>query len=139
VSVCETGEGREERAEREIALGCEAQVFDEEDLLRNLGGDRDLVRCIGTLFLDDTRAGMGRLKELLDGSDAVEAGRLAHKMKGSAANMRAGALSGVFADIEQNASRGDLTRAAPLIEAAQREFERFRTLFGEKADAAAGH
>lgn len=134
----ETAEGREERAERETARGLEAQVFDEEDLLRNLGGDRDLVRCIGTLFLDDTGAGMERLKEVLESSDAAEAGRLAHRMKGAAANMRAKLLARVLADIEHNASQGDLTGAAPLLEAARREFERFRDVFREKADRACG-
>jgi HPt (histidine-containing phosphotransfer) domain-containing protein len=136
VRGCETAEGRGERTEWETARGLDAQVFDEEELLRNLGGDRDLVRCIGTLFLDDTRAGMERLKEVLDCNDAAETGRLAHRMKGAAANIRAGLLGGILADIEHKASRGDLTGAAPLFEAARREFERFRNVFEEKANRA---
>jgi HPt (histidine-containing phosphotransfer) domain-containing protein len=132
----EMGEGREEGPERQTACGLGAQVFNEEDLLRNLSGDRDLVRRIVTLFLDDTRAGMERLKEALDGNDAAETGRLAHRMKGTAANIRAEALSGVLADIENKASRGDLTGTGPLFEATRCEFERFRNVFREKTDRA---
>jgi HPt (histidine-containing phosphotransfer) domain-containing protein len=126
------GESREERLEAQAACGLGAQVFNEEDLLRNLGGDRDLVRCIVMLFLDDTHTGMERLKEALDGSDAAEMGRLAHRMKGAAANIRAEALSKVLADMENRASQGDLTGAAPLFEATRCEFERFRNVFDAK-------
>ncbi len=132
----ETGEGREEGPEWQTARGLGPQVFNEEDLLRNLGGDWDLVRYIGTLFLDDTRAGMDSFKEALDCHDTAVMGRLAHKMKGAAANIRAEALSGLLADIENAASRGDLTGITPLFEATRDEFERFKDVFRGKADSA---
>ncbi len=125
----ETGEGREGRPEWQTARGFGALVFNEEDLLRNLGGDRDLVHSIVTLFVGDTLAGMGRLKEAVDFHDTAEVGRLAHRMKGAAANVRAEALSGRLADIENAASRGDLSGLTPLFEAVRDEFERFRNLF----------
>ena len=130
----ETGESGEERPESQTAHGPGAQVFNEEKLLWNLGGDRDLVRCIVTLFLDDTPAGMERLKEALDGNDAAAAGRLAHKMKGAAANIRAEVLSGVLADIENAAVPGRPDGGDAAVRGCALRVERFRHVFREKAD-----
>ncbi len=128
----EMGMGRSIRPAGLAAGGCGTRVFNEEDFLRNLGGDRDLVRTIVTMFLDDAPSGMECLKEAVDRNDAAEMRRLAHKMKGAAANIRAEAL----AHIEDNGSRRDMTGAASLFEATRRELERFRDLFTEKTDRA---
>ena len=83
-------------------------VLDIEPLLENLGGNREVVRHVLTLFLeqgDSLRADMAKAlaQSQLNGVDAM-----AHKLAGSAAQVGAPEVSRLAAAIEGYAQAGDL-------------------------------
>ncbi|MGX6603544.1 Hpt domain-containing protein [Micromonosporaceae bacterium Da 78-11] len=67
-----------------------------------------LARLIRS-FLARTPPAVDRLGELLRGGDQAGVRDQAHSLKGSASNLGAGALAGVFAEVEHAARDGQLT------------------------------
>ena len=97
------GEGQGVRA-----VGPEAAsnaVFDEDELLKRLTGDRALGQTILLGFLEDIPQQIAILKQHLGEGDVPLAGRQAHTIKGAAATIGAGALSDVAFAIEQAGKR----------------------------------
>ncbi|MEI6670104.1 MAG: response regulator [Acidobacteriota bacterium] len=90
------------------AASAEMTVFDKADLLERLMDDEDLVRTVATAFLSDFPQQFAALNVHLDKRDVPATQRLAHSIKGAAANMGANAMRSVAADLEQSARRGDL-------------------------------
>lgn len=64
-----------------------------------------LVRLIRS-FTHKTPGGVDRLGELLRGGDVEAVRDHAHGLKGSASNIGAGTLSGIFAEVEHDARAG---------------------------------
>ncbi len=69
-----------------------------------------LARLIHS-FLGKTPPAVDRLDELLRGDDPVLVRDHAHGLKGSAANLGAGTLAAIFAEIEQDARNGRVADA----------------------------
>jgi two-component system sensor histidine kinase/response regulator len=65
---------------------------DTEALLERLGGDAELLADVSRLFLESCPAEVSAIKAAIDGNDAVGLRTSAHKLKGAAANLSAGAL-----------------------------------------------
>ncbi|GAA0487811.1 hypothetical protein Ade02nite_12020 [Paractinoplanes deccanensis] len=82
------------------------------DRLRDIGGDdpgpaeRALMSRLIRSFLAKTPGGVDRLGELLRGGDPAQVRDHAHTMKGSAANIGAGTLAGILAEVEDSAREG---------------------------------
>ncbi len=68
-------------------------AFDRDELLSRLEGDEALLREVADLFLDDYPHLLAEIHAAIDGQDfdALQAG--AHRLKGAAANLAAGALA----------------------------------------------
>ncbi len=82
-----------------------------EERLVELSGDRspeevELVRSIALSFLGRVPDLLSRLDEALTGADAEDGHRLAHSLKGAAANMGADAVASVCQQIEDLAEQG---------------------------------
>ena len=94
--------------------------------LRELGapGDSSFFREILGLFLADAPRRMAGLGDALEAGHAAEAGRLAHSLKGSAANLGARRLAELCADLEAMGERGTLAGANGLFGAIQAEYRR---------------
>ncbi|MFF5290805.1 Hpt domain-containing protein [Paractinoplanes globisporus] len=80
--------------------------------LADIGGDepgpaeRELLARLIRSFAGKVPGGVDRLAELLRGGDLAAVRDHAHGLKGSASNIGAGTLSGIFAEVEQSARDG---------------------------------
>jgi len=75
-----------------------SDVFDLEELLRQMDGDRDFVNELLGAFLESARQ---LVRELPETRDRSSRRRLAHQLKGSAVNMRARRLARAAATLER--------------------------------------
>ena len=92
----------------------DSEVFDREDLLKTLNGDKASLAELVNMFIDEMPVQVDGLRSVFGNGQAREVEARAHKLKGTAANMRARSLSRLFADIEKAASQGeDLDKKAP--------------------------
>ncbi len=80
-------------------------------------------------FLNDSQERLRSLHLACEAKDAAALRRAAHSFKGSCSNLGAMALSDLLSKLEDLASKGLLTDAAALIEAAEEEFATVRELF----------
>ena len=104
----------------------EPAVFDRAELLDRLGGDEEIAGVVVGVFLDDAPRQIEDLRASVAAHDAHTSRRLAHGIKGAAANVGAGALREVAAAVEQASDAGDLATVETGMDALQREFERLR-------------
>ena len=122
------GKNKEERSQGQT-VNTALCVFNEKDFLDNIGGDRVLMGYLVSVFIDD----FGTWKELFEKAlarrDAVLLRQLAHKMKGSALNVRAEVIAKLLGDIEEKASKEDLSWIRSMFDALCVEFKRFENVF----------
>ncbi len=107
-------------------------VYDDEDLLHNLAGDRDIERKVLEIFLKSTPTLLEELVGALGKRDKAESRRLNHSIKGSAANVGGRMLSEVARAAEWVAHDGDLDAAAAIQPRIAWEFERLAPLCRER-------
>jgi CheY-like chemotaxis protein/HPt (histidine-containing phosphotransfer) domain-containing protein len=103
-----------------------ATIFNGDDLLRRLMGDRHLAGVVVKAFLQDVPAQLQKLRHLLDASDAAGARLQAHALKGAAATAAAEGLCAIASAIERAGAAGTLDPCEALFPQAVREFERFQ-------------
>jgi HPt (histidine-containing phosphotransfer) domain-containing protein len=84
------------------------------------------VNEIMSAFWKSTEALLAALRIAIEKGDQVEAGRIAHALKGSAANVGASLLSGIARDAELAAKRGDFAAARAASEAAPAAYDATR-------------
>jgi PAS domain S-box-containing protein len=97
-------------------------VFDRPALLARLMGDRDLVKEIIAVFLEDMPRQIQKLRLHIEQGDAGSAGEQAHAIKGAAANVGGLALSAVASELEKSGRAGRLEAAAALLPELERQF-----------------
>ncbi len=97
-------------------------VFDRTALLARLMGDRDLVKEITAVFLEDTPQQIQTLKRYIEQGEARLAGDQAHALKGAAANVGGLALSALAHELEKSGRSGRLQEAAALLSELERQF-----------------
>ena len=107
----------------------DSEVFDAAALQRRVLGDEELFRDVITTFCEDLPVRIEQLRAALDAGDLPAVRRHAHTIKGTAANVSAGALSALALSIEEAADdgSGNLVR---LAENLQPELERLRQAAG---------
>jgi len=101
-------------------------MFDEEELLERLSGDKELFANVIESFMEDTKRQIGLIKDRLAEGDAKGIAIQAQNIKGTAANVSANAIRSLAAELEKAASKEDLQASLDLlldIEGAQRELE----------------
>ncbi len=86
-----------------------------------------LLRNVADLFLQDTPPRLADLRDAMLRQDAARLARLAHAMKGSAANLGARGMAAICADVQARAEAGDLDAAPARVCDLGDEFERVRT------------
>ena len=101
-------------------------IFDAEALLKRMMGDRPLVEKILKGFVRDFSDQVNNLRSRLAAADADGVRLQAHTVKGSAATVAAGNLSGVGAEMERAAIAGELDRAGELLPRLAEEFDRLK-------------
>jgi len=86
-------------------------------LAESAGGDRELMRELIELYLDDSGARVPQLLEAVHQGALEQAGREAHGLKGSSASMGCEEAAAAFKRVEELGRAGD---AAPMDEALAR-------------------
>jgi histidine phosphotransfer protein HptB len=74
------------------------------------------LRDIVTIFLEDTPARIGELRESMAAGDVPKFTRAAHSIKGSASNLGANQLRTIAADLEHRSKIQGLTTLAPTVD-----------------------
>jgi CheY-like chemotaxis protein/HPt (histidine-containing phosphotransfer) domain-containing protein len=113
-------------AKQAAPSGCD-HVFDRAGLLKRMAGNQGLAERLVKEFLDDTPSQLCMLRKHLEDGDAPGARCQAHKLKGAAATLSAGALREVAFQAEQAAMAGQLNKLAELLPTMDGEFERVKT------------
>jgi len=97
------------------------------ELLRNLDdGDGAVLGEIIDQYLTQTREGRSELARLIDSGDAHGLERAAHTLRGASANMGAGALASICAEMELRARAEELDGVAAALERFEFELRRVR-------------
>lgn len=94
------------RPSRPHSFRPDPRVFDERDALDRLG-DSALLTEVLALFADDAKTVISHIESSLKSGDLVAASRHAHTLKGSAANISAGAVRSAAEACESAAKGGD--------------------------------
>ncbi len=106
-------------------------VFNEEEFLTRLMGDKAFARKLIVGFLDDVPKQLRNLKEQIEQGDASRVKLQAHTLKGAAATVSAIALRDLSCEVHQAASLGQLVRAAALLARLEEEFERLKATLNQ--------
>jgi HPt (histidine-containing phosphotransfer) domain-containing protein len=93
------------------------QVLDPCIALARVGGDADLLKEIGALFVKEYPALLTRLAAAVSNRDDYTVERTAHSLKGSASNFGARAVCDAALALELAGRRGDLTGALEHLRA----------------------
>ncbi len=91
-----------------VAVEDALPVFDLAGVLERMMGDQELAAAVLEAFLDDMPSQIEILKQHLKNEDASAAGRLAHSIKGAAANVGGERLRKVALAMEKAADSGDM-------------------------------
>jgi len=100
----------------------ETVVFDRKILLDRLNGDQELYRKIIKLFFEETPGKLILLKDAASIGNTDEVRRLAHSLKGAAANLGAAALQATAQTLEKSCLDGALDLAFSLISDMEKQF-----------------
>ena len=92
-----------------------ARVLDYDELVARLDGDVETADLILTELAMQLPLQFADLAGCVEDGDCAQAGRLAHKMKGAAANVGADYLCGVLAELEQYGETGQLFQIRELL------------------------
>jgi HPt (histidine-containing phosphotransfer) domain-containing protein len=104
----------------------ELPVFDRAAMMTRLMDDEELARIVLSAFLEDQPRQIAQLKERLEKGDAPNCGRLAHSIKGAAANVGGERLREMALGMEKEADLGNLAAVASSIAALEEEFSALR-------------
>jgi HPt (histidine-containing phosphotransfer) domain-containing protein len=113
---------------RKVEPSYGVEVFDRAGLMKRLAGNQGLAGRLVKEFLADTPSQLRILRKLLEDGDGESARRQAHKLKGAAANLSAGALREAAFHAEQAAMAGQLNKLAELLVTMDSEFERVKAV-----------
>jgi|SRR5579862_5837960 len=85
-----------------------APVFDREAALSRVGGDEDLLREIGVLFLEECQLAISDLRVAVSDRDPKRIERKAHSLKGSVSTFGSGPAFQAALALEKQGRCGDL-------------------------------
>ena len=91
-------------------------VVDQEALerLKEWGGDKLMAQMI-RLFLENSSGRMDQIRNGVNGGDVAEAEKGSHSLKSSAANVGAGTVRALAADVEAAAVAGDIGAVGDIL------------------------
>jgi HPt (histidine-containing phosphotransfer) domain-containing protein len=98
--------------------------FDINEALDRMDGDRDLLREMAEILLDDVPIQLQAIKDALADDDLEQVTRAAHTLKGAVANLAARAAQQAASQLEQSARDRKTDHLAEDVRAVQREVAR---------------
>ena len=106
-------------------------VIDLPIVLERVEDDRELLRELVGLFLDDAPLRVRAIHDAVDSRDADGLRRSAHALKGSAGNLAALAVFEAAKDLERTAPTGDWTHAEEACAVLESELQRLTPVLAE--------
>jgi HPt (histidine-containing phosphotransfer) domain-containing protein len=97
-------------------------VLDWERLMEMADNDRDMLKELVSLYLQETEQQMEQLGAAVASSSAPEVKRLAHKCAGGSATIGVGRLVPLLRKLEQQGEEGHLETSGLLYKKARKEF-----------------
>jgi signal transduction histidine kinase/DNA-binding response OmpR family regulator/HPt (histidine-containing phosphotransfer) domain-containing protein len=95
-----------------------------------------LIRNVANIFVRDMPDKLEALRAALREEDSAALARLAHAMKGSAANLGAHGIAAICAEVEVCAANSEFEGAPHRVSALDREFDRVRSALAKLSMAA---
>jgi len=123
------------RTDEPVPAGCQGgcceggSIFERQDFLDRLGGDEELLEELVAFFVAETPNQMEDLRRAILENDREVATRLAHTIKGAAANVGAIEMRRIAAAMEAHGYEGRLEELPTCLSDLKTAFERFRKLF----------
>ncbi|MFZ1083457.1 MAG: PAS domain S-box protein [Terracidiphilus sp.] len=111
---------------RPQAIESAPAVFDWTSVLERLEGDEELARIVIEAFLEDAPHQIQELKNLARNGDAAASGRLAHSIKGAAANVGGERVRKVAAEMEKAADSGSVNAVNQRMKELEAQFHLLR-------------
>lgn len=112
-------------------------VLNVAQALERMEGDRELLEELAHLFTDEWPKSAAEIEAALKAGDATQLERLAHGLKGAAANVGAERLSTAALEMEKMSAARNLKSISAQWEVVKKEaaalFEEFETLFPKAA------
>ncbi len=96
--------------------------MDFEKAVKEFEEDRDFLMEVIEGFLSNVKAQIGIIRQAITDGDAEVVRKESHAIKGGAANLCAGKLSGIAFDLEKIGKSGNLKTAAEALERLEKEF-----------------
>jgi HPt (histidine-containing phosphotransfer) domain-containing protein len=112
----------------ETAAGEAMPVWDKAAMISRLMDDEDLARTIALGFLDDIPRQLEALSDALGSGDIAASERLAHTIKGAAANVGGEVLRAAAAALEQAAAAGNLKETSACLPRMAAAFDRLASV-----------
>jgi CheY-like chemotaxis protein/HPt (histidine-containing phosphotransfer) domain-containing protein len=106
------------------------ESVDGHELLERVGGDREFLTELVSLFRDDGPKQLNRIKTALEKKDPGDAQRSAHSLRGTLANLAARPAADLAAEIEHAGKSEDLDRAKAAFESLDLELPRVLEALG---------
>lgn len=113
-------------------------VFNREEMLSRLMDDEELARVVTEAFLEDIPRQMKELRSFLESGDAAVVQRVAHTIKGAAANVGGELVSEVASEIETAAACGNMYRVETCMDDLESRFTLLKHAMEREFPAAGG-
>jgi CheY-like chemotaxis protein len=110
----------------EQALELGRPVFEHEDLMRRLGGNKALAGMVANAFLEVVPSQLSNLRRQLTVRDVQGGRREAHTMKGAAANISAPVFRSLALEAEQAAEAGEWSTLEELLARMEYQLDRLK-------------
>jgi CheY-like chemotaxis protein len=99
------------RVESSLDIG----LINEQEVLKGLGGDRELLTDVLGLFLEDSNRLFHDIQSAVAREDPAGLARSAHALKGSIANLSSGPAHKYSAELEKMGRNGEIQSAAEFV------------------------
>ena len=99
--------------------------------MRWLGGDRDLLSELVSIFVDDGPKRLQAIRAALSASDVRQVEHMAHSLKGSASILGATCLQAAALALEEAAHDGHTENGSDLVAQIDRELARVMAFFAD--------
>jgi PAS domain S-box-containing protein len=120
-------------------ISADGEIADREQALARVGGDRDLLRELAGLFLDDLPNQLAALREAVKTCDRAVMQRTAHTLKGAVGTFGARPAFEAALRLETMARNGDLTQADEACAALDGSLVRLRSILATWAADSGPH
>ena len=118
----------EAAAPRVSRVGDDVPQFDEAELVERLGGDREVLREVVTIFRHSTPELIEEIRSAIDGRDLARLKSAAHTLKGAAGNLSAKRLAALALELEGAGRASDIALAAHYFPRLAAETEELLTI-----------